>query len=80
MTASAELTADTLAVNPALVAADGTVTSDGTATAGLLLASLMVAPCLSAGAPKVTVHASFPGPVIEVVAQAILLSPTAVNA
>jgi hypothetical protein len=52
------LTADAVAVNPALVAPAGTVTVDGTVIALLLLAKLTVRPPLSAGPFSVTVQAS----------------------
>ena len=52
-----------VAVNPALVAPDGTVTVAGKVTAELLLARLMVIPPLVAAALSVTVQLSVPPPV-----------------
>jgi hypothetical protein len=60
-----ELTDDTVAVNPTLVALPGTVTEPGTFTALLLLARFTLIPPLGAAAVSVTVHASEPAPVIE---------------
>lgn len=62
---SAAVTADTVAVKPALVAPAGTVTEEGTATAVLLLASATVSPPTVAGAFSVTVQLSVPAPVIR---------------
>jgi hypothetical protein len=59
------LTADTVAVNPALVDVAGTVTEVGTATALLLLERLTATPPLGAEPFNVTVHASVPDPVME---------------
>lgn len=56
------------AVNPALVAPAGTVTVAGNAIAVSLLDRLATMPPLGAAAPRVTVHASVPAPVIEDVA------------
>jgi hypothetical protein len=66
------LTAVTVAVNPALVAPDATVTDAGTLTAELLLARLTAKPPLAAAAFKVTEQLSVPAPVIEPLVQ---LSP-----
>ena len=63
VTACAELTDATVAVNPALVALAATVTEDGTVTDVLLLESPTLSPLLPAGALSVTVHASAPAPV-----------------
>jgi hypothetical protein len=61
----AELTADTVAENAALVAAAGTVTEAGTTTALLLLERLTLKPPVGADAVRVTVHASVPDPVMD---------------
>lgn len=61
----AVVTAETVAVNPALPAPPGTVTDLGTLTALLLLVRLTVSPPLAAGAVRATVHATLPEPVIE---------------
>lgn len=63
VTACAELTDATVAVNPALVALAATVTEDGTVTDVLLLESPTLNPLLPAGAFNVTVQASAPAPV-----------------
>jgi len=63
------LTAAMLAVKLALVAPPATVTDAGTVTAELLLARLTVMPPLPAGELSVTVQASVPAPVIELLAQ-----------
>ena len=64
-----ELTADTVAVNPTLVALAGTVTELGTFTAPLLLERFTLIPPLGAAALNVTVQVSDPAPVIEALAQ-----------
>jgi len=58
-------TDDIVAVNPAVVAPAGTVSVAGTATATLLLATLMTKPPLGARALSVAVHTSVPDPVNE---------------
>ena len=58
-------------MNVADVALAGTVTEAGTVTAGLLLARLTTSPPAGAGVPRLTVHASVPAPVIELLAQEI---------
>jgi hypothetical protein len=63
VTVCAELTGETEAVNPTLVAPAGTVTVAGTVTAGLLLARLAVSPPLGAAAFSVTVQASVADPI-----------------
>ncbi len=70
----ADVTADTVAVNPAVVALAATVTDVGTLTAALLLARPTAMPPLGATAAKVTVQASVPLPVTEVLAQESPLS------
>lgn len=60
-----ELTAETVAENPALAAFAGTITLAGTATAVLLLARLTLSPPVGAAAAKVTVQASDPEPAME---------------
>jgi hypothetical protein len=62
---AAEETADTVAVNAALVAPAATVTVDGTVTAELLLARFTVSPPLAAATFSETVQESLPAPVIE---------------
>jgi hypothetical protein len=56
-------------VNEALVALAGTVTVAGNVTAALLLATLTLNPPLGAAAFSVTVQASVPAPVIDVLLQ-----------
>lgn len=73
MTVFDELTAEAVAVNPALVAFAGTVTEEGTATDELVVASATLTPPLGAAVLKVTVQASVPAPVSEPVAQFRLL-------
>jgi hypothetical protein len=63
------LTADAVAVNPALVAPAGTVTADGTVTALLLLAKLTVRPPLPAAAFSVTVQGSAANPIRALLVQ-----------
>jgi hypothetical protein len=64
-----ELTAETSAINAALVEFSGIVTAVVTATAGLLLDSAMLIPPFGAAVLLVTVQASVPGPVKDVVLQ-----------
>ena len=59
------LTAETVAVKPAVAAPGATVTLAGTATAELLLAKLTVKPPLAAATFSVTVQLSVPAPVID---------------
>jgi hypothetical protein len=68
-TASVELTDETVAVKPAEVDPAATVTVAGKTTAALLLAKLTTKPPLGAAALNVTVHPSFPSPVIDPRAQ-----------
>jgi hypothetical protein len=63
------VTADTVAVNGALVAPEATVTEAGTPIALLLLLRLTASPVLGAAAVNLTVQLSVPGPLIEVVEQ-----------
>lgn len=70
----AELTRDTIAVNPALAAFAGTVTVADTVTAALLLDGLTLSPLPGAGALNVNVQASVPDPVIDAVPQEIALN------
>ena len=65
MAVSSVVTAETVAVNPALVAPAGTVTDPGTVTALLSLDRLTASPPGAAGAERLTVQASLPDPVIE---------------
>jgi len=65
VTDCADVTDDALAVNPTLVASDGTVTVVGTLTAALLLARLTLKPPLPAAAVSVTVQPSLPDPVMD---------------
>lgn len=74
MAVCAVLTAETLAVNLALVAPAGTVTDDGTVTALLLLDRPTPSPPDPAAADKLTVHASLPEPVIAPWLQVTALS------
>ena len=74
VTDCAEFTADTLAVNDALVAPAGTVTDAGTETALLLLARLTTRPLVPAAAFRETVQASLPAPVKEALLQETALS------
>ena len=60
-----ELTAETVAVNLALVRLAGTITIAGTTTDELLLARLTLIPPLGAAPFSETVHESDPAPVIE---------------
>jgi len=69
VTACADVTDDTLAVKPALVAFAGTVTVAGTLTAALLLARLTLKPPLAAAAVSVTVQLSLPDPVMDALLQ-----------
>jgi len=78
VTACADVTDDTLAVNPALVALAGTVNVAGTAAAALLLARLTLKPPLPAAAVSVTVQLSLPGPVIDALLQESTLSAPSV--
>jgi len=71
------VTAVNAAVNPALLDPAGTVTEPGTLTAVLVLDRLTASPPLPAAAVRVTVQASLPDPVNELVAQ---LSPLSVAA
>ena len=70
----AEVTGETLAVNPTLIALAGTVTEPGTITAELLLPRLTLIPLLGAAPLKVTVQVSVPDPVIDALAHEIALS------
>jgi hypothetical protein len=69
VTACADVTDDTLAVNPALLALAGIVTVAGTVTAALLLARLTLKPPLPAAAVSVTVQLSLPDPVMDALLQ-----------
>ena len=69
VTACADVTDDTVAVNPALVAFAGTINVAGTVTAALLLARLTVRPPLPAAAVNVTVQLSLPDSVIDALLQ-----------
>jgi hypothetical protein len=74
VTGCADVTDDTLAVNPALVAFAETVTVAGTVTAVLLLARLTLRPPLAAAEVSVTVQLSLPDPVIEALLQVSALN------
>jgi hypothetical protein len=74
VTACADVTDDTVAVNPALLALAGTVTVAGTVTAALLLARLTLKPPLPAAAVSVTVQLSLPDPVIDALLQVSALN------
>jgi hypothetical protein len=67
--AFAETTGDTVALNPALVAFAGTVTTLGTVTAASLLERPMFTPPLDAAALSFIVQASVPAPCIDPIAQ-----------
>lgn len=73
VTACAVVTADTVAVNPALVAFAGTVTVAGTVTAALPLVKPTLKP-LPAAELSVTVQASVPAPDKDALTQEIALS------
>lgn len=68
-----DVTAETVAVNVALVAPAATVTEEGTETAALLLLKETVKPGWLAAAVSVTVQASVPEPVRELLLQLRLL-------
>jgi hypothetical protein len=74
VTDCADVTADTLAVNPTRVAFAGTVTVAGTVTAALLLARLTLKPPLPAAEVSVAVQPSLPDPVMD-----LLLQESALN-
>jgi hypothetical protein len=74
VTVCAVPTDDTVAVNPALVAFAGMVTVAGTVTAVLLLHSATLRSPLAAAEVSVTVHASVPDPVMELVPQESVLN------
>jgi hypothetical protein len=74
VTAWAVATADTVVVNPALVAFAGTVTVAGTVTAALPLVKPTLKPPLPAAELSVTVQASVPAPVKDALTQEIVLS------
>lgn len=69
VTACAAATANTVVVNPALVAFAGTITVFCTDTAKLLLDRSTLSPPIGAGAVSVTMHASAPGPAIAALLQ-----------
>lgn len=71
----AVVTAETVAVNPALVAPEGTVTDPGTLTELLLLNRLTVEPPPPAAAERVTEHASTPEPMNELCVHDSELTP-----
>lgn len=72
-----EVTAETVAVNPAVVAPEGTLTEAGTLAEALLLASATVNPPEGAAAVKVTAQASVPAPVIDAFVQERVFSDPA---
>jgi hypothetical protein len=72
-----ELTAATVALNPALVAPAATVTLAGSVTDALLLASVTARPPVGAAAVSDTVQASVPAAVIVAFAQVKPLSTPA---
>ena len=85
VTAWAEVTDETVAVNAALEAFAGIVTDEGTETAVLLLDTLMFIPPVGAGVVSVTVQASVPAPVMvallqERAASAAFIVPVPVRA
>ena len=69
VTACPVVTADTVAVNPALLAFAGTTTVAGTVTAALLLTRDTLKPPLPAGPLSATVQASLPDPVMDALLQ-----------
>jgi hypothetical protein len=69
VTACADVTEDTLAVNPALLAFAGTITVVGTVAVVVLLARLTLKPPLPAAAVSVTVQLSLPAPVNDALLQ-----------
>jgi len=69
ITGCAVVTADTVAVNPALIAFAGTRTVAGTATDVAPLVRFTVKPLLPASALNVTVQVSVPPPIIEALTQ-----------
>jgi hypothetical protein len=75
VTACADVTEDTVAVNPALVAFAGTINVAGSVTAELLLARFTLRPPLPAAAVSVTVQLSLPDSAIDA-----LLQESALNA
>jgi hypothetical protein len=74
-----DVTAATVALNPAVVAPAGTVTVAGTVTDELLLARLTISPPACATALSVTVQGSVPAPVIVPLPQARELSTPAAD-
>jgi len=76
VTAWADATDETVAVNAALVALAATVTVAGTVTAALLLERLTLCPPLGAAALSVTVQASVPDPVMDELPQESALNVT----
>jgi hypothetical protein len=77
VTACADVTDDTVAVNPALVAFAGTINVAGTVTAALLLARLTVRPPLTGAAVNITVQLSLPDSVIDALLQENVLNVAA---
>ena len=69
VTACPVVTADTVAVNPALLAFAGTTTVAGTVTAALLLTRDTLKPPLPAGPLSATVQASLPDPAMDALLQ-----------
>jgi hypothetical protein len=69
VTACADVTDDTFAVNPALAAFAATFTVAGTVTAALLLARLTLIPPYPAARVRVTVQLSLPNPVMDALPQ-----------
>ena len=65
VTVCAVVTAETAAVNEAVVAPEGTETEAGTETAALLLARLTANPVLGAAPFNETEHLSVPAPIME---------------
>jgi hypothetical protein len=74
VTSCADVTADTVATNPALVAFAGTITVAGKATAALLLARFTLRPPLAAAPVSVTVQLSLPDPVMDPLLQESILN------
>ena len=74
VTACVDVTDDTVAVNPALVAFAGTINVAGTVTAALLLARLTVRPPITGAAVNVTVQLSLPDSVIDALLQENVLN------
>ena len=74
VTVCTDVTDDTLAANPALLAFAGITSVAGTVTAALLLARLTVRPLVPAAPVSVTVQLSLPDPVMDALLQVSALN------